>query len=141
MHLAGADDAAHIRDALEASVFFASSMGRLGVDFTPQLAPIFESRIHDLVVKPWSEGRLQLKETLTICADAGVAFPLVTQLSTVESALDGADVGDIPLEDPQPPPRQLMTLPPLARLVNAILTGVSALLLNVSSSCSLDVSL
>jgi conserved oligomeric Golgi complex subunit 8 len=124
-HLASTDDSAQVRDALEASVFFASSMGRLGADFTAQLAPIFETRMHAIVTKPWQDGATQLKETLTICSNAGVAAPLVSH-ATVEAAPD-VQVGAIPLEEPQPPPRQLMELPPLARFVNSILVGVSGL--------------
>ena len=127
-HLAATEDSAKVRDALEASDFFASSMGRLGADFSAQLGPIFETRMHAIVTKPWKDGANQLKETLGICSNAGVAAPLVSH-ATMDTAPDGPRIGEIPLEDPQPPPRQLMELPPLARFVNAILTGVSILLL------------
>jgi hypothetical protein len=33
----------------------------------------------------------------------------------------------LPLEEPLPPPKQLLSLPPLARLVNAVLIGLNAL--------------
>jgi hypothetical protein len=123
VHLAATDDSAQLRDALEASVFFASSMGRLGAEFTPQLAPIFENCMHAIVVKPWKEGAVQLKETLTICSNAGIASPLVAH-ATAET--DVSQAGEYPLDGPQPPPRMLMTLPPLGRFVNSVLTGVSA---------------
>ncbi|GKY99954.1 hypothetical protein MPSEU_000949000 [Mayamaea pseudoterrestris] len=125
-HLASTEDSAQVRDALEASVFFASSMGRLGADFTAQLVPIFETRMHAIVTKPWRDGSAQLKETLNICANAGIAAPLVSH-AAVENAADAQLAGDVPLEDPQPPPRLLMEVPPLARFVNAILTGLNEL--------------
>ena len=137
-HLAGTEDPAQVRDALEASVFFASSMGRLGADFSAQLGPIFETRMHAIVTKPWKDGANQLKETLSICSNAGIAAPLVSHAS-IESTPDGPLVGDIPLEDPQPPPRQLMELPPLARFVNAILTGVSVLCVHMITIVCIDV--
>jgi hypothetical protein len=124
VHLSGTEDSAALRDALEASVFFASSMGRLGADFTPQLAPMFESRLHAIVVKLWKEGAQSLYETLKICADAGVSSPLVSH-SVPEGSTEGE--GNIPLDEPQSPPRLLMMLPPLARFVNAILTGLNEL--------------
>jgi conserved oligomeric Golgi complex subunit 8 len=121
LHLASMDDAASLRDALEASVFFASSMGRLGADFTAQLPALFEPKMHALVVAPWKEGSHQLIETLKICADAGISSPLLSH--------DPEPVGSVlvGLTEPQPPPRVLMSVPPLARFVNSILTGLNEL--------------
>lgn len=123
VQLASTTDSAALRDALEASIFFASSMGRLGADFTAQLPPIFETRMHELVVRPWKEGAAQLGETLKVCREALVASPLVSR-----HAADTADTSSVAdLSGPQPPPRQLLALPPLARLANAILMGLNEL--------------
>lgn len=116
-------DSASLRDALEASIFFASSMGRLGADFTAQLPALFEPKLHGLVVSFWKDGTLQLSETLKVCREAGVASPLVSHSAPTEAAL----ASSTPLDEPQAPPRQLMALPPLARLVNAVLTGLNEL--------------
>jgi conserved oligomeric Golgi complex subunit 8 len=121
------EDAGALRDALEASVFFSTSMGRLGADFTAQLPPLFETRMQALVEQAWREGPQQLEETLKVCRDAGVASPLVSHnvppetsasISTTATTLEG---------QPMAPPRSLMALPPLARVVNAILTGLNDL--------------
>jgi conserved oligomeric Golgi complex subunit 8 len=116
------EDSAALRDALEASVFFSTSMGRLGADFTAQLPALFEPRMLALVEQAWKDGPQQLEETLKICRDAGVAAPLVSLNVPPEAAGAPATEGQ-----PMAPPRSLMALPPLARVVNAVLTGLNDL--------------
>lgn len=116
------EDSAALRDALEASVFFSTSMGRLGADFTSQLPSLFEPRMLALVQQAWKEGPQQLEETLKICRDAGVAAPLVSLNVPPDAASSTSGEGQ-----PMAPPRSLMALPPLARVVNAILTGLNDL--------------
>eukprot|EP00934_Nitzschia_sp_Nitz4_P006716 Nitzschia sp. Nitz4//scaffold2_size372955//24414//26228//NITZ4_000357-RA/size372955-snap-gene-0.59-mRNA-1//-1//CDS//3329546578//6706//frame0 len=120
------EDSAALRDALDACVFFSVSMGRLGADFTAQLPPLFEDKMVAIVVHFWKDGITQLAETLKICREAGVAGPLsstsVDEAVTSESG--AASEGD---GGPMPPPRQLMALPPLGRLVNAVLAGLNEL--------------
>lgn len=121
------EDSASLRDALDACVFFAASMGRLGADFTSLLPPLFEEKMVSLVEHFWKEGSNQLAETLKICREAGVVTPLSSS-SSISPTINtqGSDVGDADL-GPMPPPRQLMAYPPLGRLVNAFLTGLNEL--------------
>jgi len=112
-------DSASLRDAWEASVFFATSMGRLGADFSPLLGKLFAEKMTTLVTSLWTEGLTTLSETLAICRDAGVASPLVST-SAITTSLSGS------IDDGQPP-RVLLALPPLARLVNAFLVGLNEL--------------
>ncbi|CAB9524998.1 Golgi complex subunit 8 [Seminavis robusta] len=116
------EDAGALRDALEASVFFSTSMGRLGADFTAQLPPLFEARMQTLVEQAWKEVPLHLEETLKVCRDAGVAAPLVSHNVPPEASAAATVEGQ-----PMAPPRSLMALPPLARVVNAILVGLNDL--------------
>jgi hypothetical protein len=119
-------DAAAIRDAIEASVFFATSLGRLGADFTSQLSPIFEPILVETITRYWIDGVVQLRDTLTICRDAGVAGPLATEVGTRSMTDDEGDFSNYPpLDEPQPPPKRLLRLPPLARFVNAVLNGLN----------------
>lgn len=120
-------DAAAIRDAVEASVFFGTSMGRFGADFTCQLAAIFDPALLQTVTQYWKDGVMQLRETLTVCREAGVAGPLATEVGTASSLDDEVTNSAVALEGPQPAPKVLLSLPPLARLVNAILTGLNEL--------------
>ena len=127
-----AQDSASLRDTLDASVFFATSMGRLGADFTALLPPILEHKMHELVVQCWTtQGVTPLEETLKVCREAGVAAPLVsttTSSSTTASSSNTAGDGALAASNhDNSPPRLLMTLPPLGRLVNAILTGLNEL--------------
>jgi len=118
------DNSASLRDALDSCVFFSTSMGRLGADFTSSLTPLFESKIHSLVVVSWTDGVHQFAEALKICRDALVAAPLVS--STVGDSVPFETVPE-GSTNPNEPPRQLMALPPLGRLVNAFLSGLNEL--------------
>ena len=109
------EDSASLRDAWEASIFFATSMGRLGADFSTLLGKLFFTKMESLVTQHWKEGLDTLSETLVICRDAGVASPLFS--STMDGSRDTDTMGQ--------PPRILLTLPPLARLVNAFLVGLN----------------
>jgi len=128
------DDSGSLRDALDASVFFTGSMGRLGADFTAQLPPLFEQKMLAIVLRSWKDGTDQLAETLKICRDAGVASPLFsstivtsgTSTTSEHSGVEGED-NDSSSDVMMAPPRQLMALPPLGRLVNACLMGLNEL--------------
>jgi hypothetical protein len=127
------EDAASLRDALEACVFFSTSMARLGADFTAQLPSLFEPKMVSIVVDQfWKEGIQQLSETLKVCRDAGVASPLIshttTTLDSTTTTLAAAESSSVfSSSAPPPPPRQLMAYPALARFVNSILSGLNEL--------------
>lgn len=122
--LCAIDNSASLRDALDSCVFFSTSMGRLGADFTSCLAPLFESKMLSLIVASWTNGVHQFAETLKICRDAVVAAPLVS--STVGDAVSSEPLPEGSTNS-LPPPRQLMALPPLGRLVNGFLSGLNEL--------------
>jgi conserved oligomeric Golgi complex subunit 8 len=111
------EDSASLRDALEACIFFAASMGRLGGDFTAMLAEIFEPKMASIVLAHWKEAVSTLQETLKVCRDAGVATPLTS--SNITSTVAAPSL--------EQPPRQLLSFPPLARLVNMYLSGLNEL--------------
>lgn len=128
-----ATDTATLRDALDAASFFASSMGRVGADFQPLLAPIFEPRLTEMIAGQWSDGLNSMVETLKTCMDAGIAGPLVgTETSLNEDGNNGYGNIEDGIEMLQStrtpaPPRKLLALPPLARFLNAYLGGLNEL--------------
>jgi hypothetical protein len=124
-------DTATLRDALESATFFATSMGRLGADFSPVLQTIFQRRLVAIVTSHWVEGLQVLENTLKVCRDSGVASPLyshrdVSVLEQDTTRGDAESVQDHQRVAPQPP-RSLLVYPPLARLVNAFLVGLNEL--------------
>jgi len=128
-------DIATLRDAWDSSTFFATSMGRVGADFSPLLAGIFEPCIVSIVTSHWIDGVHALNQTLKVCRDAGIASPLhSTSGTSTSSEHDLTDNGNNEQEESiskqsktPSPPRQLLSLPPLARLVNAFLVGLNEL--------------
>ena len=124
------NDTATLRDALDAASFFASSMGRVGADFQPLLAPIFEPRLVEMVVGQWNDGLNGMIETLKACRDAGVAGPLFGAETSNKENGEGnnADGVDMVQSSRTPaPPRKLLAMPPLARFLNTYLSGLNEL--------------
>ena len=133
--LAFVTNAATLRDVLDATNFFASSMGRVGADFQCLLPPMFEDRLTNIVMRHWSNGVNSLGVTLKVCREAGLAGPLSSTATTSEGISNEVDNGrlraDGGVEDdgvdmgtPLPPRRTLAT-PPLARFINAFLDGLN----------------
>lgn len=123
-------DTATLRDALDAASFFASSMGRVGADFQSLLAPIFESRLSEMIIGHWNDGLNAINETLRACRDGGIAGPLFgteTSAGKEENDASCSDAGEMPSSRTPTPPRKLLSIPPLARFVNAYLNGLNEL--------------
>ena len=146
--------AANLRDLMEATVFFASSMGRVGLDFTAYWIPdIFENAlVHWIVHHCWiQQGVKPLHEVWNICQQVNVATPLIASSVGGASSSGGATAvvvwstsnaeevqqafqdfvvpssADELLEQPLSPPRVLMQTPPLGRFVNGVLLGLNEL--------------
>ena len=84
--------AANLRDLLEATVFFASSMGRLGADFSAHWIPdIFENALVDWIVHHcWiQQGVKPLHEVWAICQQVNVAAPLVASGTSSSTGSSG----------------------------------------------------
>ena len=117
-------DTATLRDALESVTFFATSMGRVGADFSPLLQDIFQPCLVSIVTSHWSEGLNILENTLRVCRDTGIASPLYSNREIIQNEDEAA--GGV-AKDSSAPPRQILSLPPLARVVNAFLIGLNEL--------------
>jgi len=94
----------------------------------------------NIVTFYWEEGTSALRETLKVCREAGIAAPLVNTSVSVnvtspnsssaieeEGMITGENTNNNNANSTPPPPRQLLAHPPLARLVNAHLTGLNEL--------------
>eukprot|EP01083_Nonionella_stella_P127329 385733_1 len=107
-------------------------MGRVGADFQPLLASIFEPRLTKMIVAHWNDGLNGMMETLKACRDAGIAGPLFgTETSSNKDGNDGSGnvdgMGMMQSSRTPAPPRKLLSLPPLARFLNAYLGGLNEL--------------
>jgi hypothetical protein len=137
-----------LRDVLDATTFFATSMGRIGGDFTPLLPQIFETRVVRIVTRMWTEATDAFDQTLRICRDAGIASPLITTTTTTFTTTtttsssssstnmdhpnyDGTEEGGVlPSEFGMATvnaPRSLLLYPPLARFVNTYMSSLNDL--------------
>jgi len=135
-----------LRDVLDATTFFATSMGRIGGDFTPLLPQIFEARVVRIVTRMWTEATDAFDQTLRICRDVGIASPLITTTTittttTTTTASSSTNIdhpnydaiqegGVLPSEFGMTTinaPRSLLQYPPLARFVNTYMSSLNDL--------------
>lgn len=127
-------DSSTLRDCLETVTFFASSLGRIGADFSPLIPSIFQSALSNLVVSQWNEGVNAFENILKVCRETGNATPLSSNRDITRSSDDDVHDGNEDELDSSnqhrktpPPPRHLLGFPPLARLLNSYLTGLNEL--------------
>jgi hypothetical protein len=121
-----------LHDVMDASIFLATSFGRIGCDFSPLLFQLLEEQIISIMTNSWDDAVEALKETLRICRDAGVAEALVNSSITVtENDRTGILQDNVAAEDSHSlimsPPRCLLKYPPLARFINSFLTSLNDL--------------
>jgi len=115
------DESAPLRDLLDATVFFATSMGRVGADFQALLPPLFETKLVDIVSTRWNNGCKEFSDSLSACRNAGVASSLISDSSSF------TDAGESNIQNTLGAPRHLLSYPPLGRLSNAFLLGLNEL--------------
>lgn len=121
-------DTATLRDALDAVTFFATSMGRVGADFSMMIPSVFEPALFNLVTSHWNDGVSAFENILKVCRETGIATPLYSSRDVVTSLEKDDQMNVDELDNRTPtPPRQLMALPPLARLLNTYLVGLNEL--------------
>lgn len=137
------EDGASVKAVLDQTLFFSDRMSQVGGDFSPYIFPMFCSTISRRISNEWISALANFKsilvtERMTIKVDGSdneqivpsflpqnetVSMTLGTVLPTTPnlSSRSPRTVEDIP------PPTQLLTLPPLAYLLNAYLTGLNFL--------------
>lgn len=129
-HLCHITDAARLRDVWDACTFFATSLGRIGGDFSPLLAQIMEPKVVQMITGHWMEGVQAFQEVLTACREAGVVGPLYHANAATGHVFDepaSSEADTTSGSNTPSPPRQLLLYPPLARLLNEFLVGLNEL--------------
>jgi len=119
--------ASHLRDVIDATNFFAISMGRIGCDFQPFLPEIFEPQLVRIVSFHWNVGLDQLEKVLTICRETGVSSPLYNNIipddDNEDEDYEFSPSSSSSIENP--PRKSLLKYPALARLCNFFLSGLN----------------
>jgi hypothetical protein len=89
---------------------------------------VFEPALFNLVTSHWNDGVNAFENILKVCRETGIATPLYSSRDVVTSLEkdDKMNVDELDSRTPAPP-RQLMALPPLARLLNSYLVGLNEL--------------
>ncbi|CAM9612455.1 unnamed protein product, partial [Scytosiphon promiscuus] len=142
------EDGGLLRSLLEECMFFGASMGRLGTDFRGLLVPVFEDRVSGAAAAQWATASAEFVTTLRDIAAIEVAggngssllyVPDKTAATAAAAAAASVVAGDgdnkkaallsvgggdggVPS-----PPRSLMAFPPVARLLNLVLTSFNQL--------------
>lgn len=135
------EDFSSIATILEQSLFFGSSLGRVGVDFRAVLVVYFENHVVDLMTEHWRGACRDFQENLLAHSlknggsssfvpassrtpiviasyrSGGSASPFTASLGSQSS------VGEVDYA----PPRCLMSFPLLAEFTNAMLTSLNEL--------------
>ena len=129
------DDGASLRSVLEQSLFFASRMGQVGCDFSGLLMPLFSDTVLLRVEEEWRTALSHFKsmistERLVLETDdfsREQIIPLYLR-QDMNDADDQASASPLPMnrragQEDVPAPSDLLAFPPLAYLLNALLSG------------------
>ncbi|CAM9287630.1 unnamed protein product [Chrysoparadoxa australica] len=118
-------DGTSLRSLLDQTMFFGSSMGRLGCDFRPLVQPIFESAVLSAVVGQWELALAGLKQGLGGVRAALDGAPSAPRGHSVMAPLYSPLTVPLPQEGSDISP--LLQTPLLARFVNALLASMNQL--------------
>jgi len=119
-----------LHDVMDASVFFATSLQRMGFDFSTLVLDMMEKCTVTVVLQSWHEGLNAFNETLRLCREAGVADFLINKTVSEEDAdhLIGTFVAAGESQASiMYPPRCLVAFPPIARLANTFVASFNDL--------------
>lgn len=135
----GIDEGAAVRSVLEQALFFAARMGQVGCDFSGSIVPIFRRIVVSRVTADWKVASVNFKsmlatERFVIDVD-DVAREQIVPLFLLQdqaAAVGSDDKSASPAvskraSDDVPAPAAVMTYPPVAYLMNAILCGLNFL--------------
>ena len=109
------EDGAAIASAYEHCTYFGSTLGQIGADFRPLLLPVFERRMHALIVNKWKDSLKDFASALPSIFESKVA---VVNISIAPLSKRGDDLA---------PPSTLLVFPFLAALTNGYLASFNEL--------------
>jgi len=118
MYLPGVNEGALVGNILEQSMYYATSLARVGLDFRGLLGPIFEQAVFSLFSTSLQNTTLRFTQNLK--AQKWTAPPKAIAAAMMTGFENEAN-------SKLAPPMVLMDYPPLAVLVNGILTAFNEL--------------
>jgi hypothetical protein len=127
------EEGASLRAILEQTCFFASRMGQVGCDFSSLALPLFRQALINRLTGDWKTANAHFKSMLAterfIVEIDDVAREQVIPLYLKQDSTSAEEI-TTPMKrmnDDVPAPPAVMAYPPLAYLLNSILTGLNFL--------------
>ncbi|OQR93210.1 oligomeric Golgi complex subunit 8, partial [Thraustotheca clavata] len=110
-------DFGSIASVMEQMLFFASSLGRVQIDFSPMVLVTFQNHIFDRLATKWSTVVDEFQSSLEAHANAKAYGTVPIMLTSFRPILPATSA----TEDDMSPPHSLMAFPILAQLTNGFL--------------------
>ncbi len=135
-------DFGSIASAMEHTLLFGSSLGRVGLDFRASIATVFEDHILNIIIEKWDDVLLDIQENIALHLTSSTknhATPIMISLKAInrrerprtnessnkEQQWDGDNYSD--LGSVAAPPTTLMSFPILAEATNSLLDSFNDL--------------
>jgi hypothetical protein len=129
-HLPRVRDGAQLHDLFEHAMFMGASLGRLGADFRPLLAPLFEDAALEMVTWRWRDAEAVLAASLKAVSSNDLslaALPLHLPALRRADEATPATAAAADSKEPPEPPLSTLAFPALAQALNLLLDSLNHL--------------